>query len=74
LGIPNKKPAADCSARAVRIHLDGNNVPVICPTCQTLSQTVTRSRKRMRDETDRDKTEKARSGRFRHGLILFSRR
>ncbi|WP_156927632.1 hypothetical protein [Bradyrhizobium sp. Tv2a-2] len=31
-----KKPAADCSVRAVRIHLDDGNVRLICPTRQTL--------------------------------------
>jgi hypothetical protein len=31
----SKKPVVDCSARAIRIHLDDDNVPVICPTCQT---------------------------------------
>jgi predicted RNA-binding Zn-ribbon protein involved in translation (DUF1610 family) len=31
----SKKPVVDCSARAIRIHLNDDNVPVICPTCQT---------------------------------------
>jgi hypothetical protein len=30
--VEMKKTASDCSARAIRTHLDDANLPVICPT------------------------------------------
>jgi len=36
-GIETKKPAADFSARAIRTLFDHATLPVICPTCQTVS-------------------------------------